>query len=119
LADFLGAAFFFLEGAAFLLPVFFVATFFLADFLGAAFFFVEGAAFLLPVFFATFFLADFLGAALFFLDGAVFFLADVFWVAFFLTTISHPITSLPVRIDSVAFRIAQMSHRRQKHKVQH
>ncbi len=68
-------------------------------FLEVAFFFLEGAAFFLAVFFvATLFFADFLGAAFFFLEGAVFFLADVFCVAFFLTTISHSITSLPVRI---------------------
>ena len=68
-------------------------------FLEAAFFFLEGTAFFLAVFFvATFFFADFLGAALFFLEGVVFFLADVFCVAFFLTMISLSITSLPVRI---------------------
>jgi hypothetical protein len=77
---------FFLRVAAFGDTAFLEAAFFVGDFLGAAFFFA--------VFFvAAFFVGDFLGAAFFLLAGAAFFLVDVFWVAFFLTTILHSVIS--------------------------
>ncbi len=77
-AAFLEAVFFFGDvlGAAFFLAVFFVAAFFFGDCVAVVFFV------------ATFFFSDFLGAAVF-LAGAAFFGVDVF----FLTTMSHSITS--------------------------